>query len=259
MWKISSQSLQGGQSMTNKIDEINLLLMDLTEDEKQSVADSLKNSMSVHPLCKEWNIDANTIISAIARSSDLTKRGVRGIIAEAVFDTKIIPSIHHASGWVKSEIAQEDLAYDALLHRDGIQARIQVKLQRLEKGKPKYFHTKIFGEKFYVVEVQKTRSGTKTEKGKDKVKKVKTRPYRFGEFDILAVNMHPSTGNWQEFRYTLSDWLFARKADKSLIEVMQPISETSNDDWTTDLNLCLDWFLLGKKKKIDGIPIKKQK
>ena len=28
-----------------------------------------------------------------------------------------------------------------------------------------------------------------------------TRPYRFGEFDILAVSMHPSTNDWNRFMY----------------------------------------------------------
>jgi hypothetical protein len=47
----------------------------------------------------------------------------------------------------------------------------------------------------YAVEVQKTRSGEK--KGQ------KTRPYRFGDFDILAVNLHPTTGDWKRFVYTV--------------------------------------------------------
>ena len=53
----------------------------------------------------------------------------------------------------------------------------------------------------YVVETQKTREGTDRKTGE------KTRPYRFGEFDILAVAMQPATGQWDRFFYTIADWL----------------------------------------------------
>lgn len=39
----------------------------------------------------------------------------------------------------------------------------------------------------YVVETPRTRGGKDLTSGED------TRPYRYGEFDILAVSMHPST------------------------------------------------------------------
>jgi hypothetical protein len=39
----------------------------------------------------------------------------------------------------------------------------------------------------YIVETQRTRRGS------DKKTRDSTRPYRFGEFDLLAVAMYPST------------------------------------------------------------------
>ena len=52
---------------------------------------------------------------------------------------------------------------------------------------------------------------------------VDTRPYSFRDFDILAVNMHPSSGDWKDFRYTLASWLLPRVNDVSLIEIMQRV------------------------------------
>jgi len=61
----------------------------------------------------------------------------------------------------------------------------------------------------FVVETQRTRGG------KDKKSNSDTRPYHFGEFDILAVSMQPSTGNWNEFLYTVSSWLLQEKKTKN--------------------------------------------
>ena len=212
-----------------------------------------------HPLESEWGIDAETILSAIRRSSDLTKRGVRGIIAEAVFENSVIPLIK-ASGWVPVDIVG-NLSYDVYVQRDNVFARIQIKLQRLEKGVPKLYYPKHYDEgSLYVVEVQKTRSGEKTTKqilpetettleASNSVT-VQTRPYRFGDFDILAVNMHPSSGDWQNFRYTVASWLLPRAQDKSLIEIFQPVASVPNNVWTDDLSVCLDWFVSGENRSV---------
>ena len=54
-----------------------------------------------------------------------------------------------------------------------------------------------YPQDMYVVEVQKTRGGFDPQTNED------TRPYRFGEFDILAVITHPSTHDWNRFLFTL--------------------------------------------------------
>jgi len=88
---------------------------------------------------------------------------------------------------------------------------------------------------FDVVETQKTRSGRGNDGGD-------TRPYRFDDFDILAVNMEPATGDWTQFRYTLARWLLPRDDDPSLILKFQPVALTPNDDWTDSLVTCLEWL-----------------
>ena len=80
-----------------------------------------------------------------------------------------------------------------------------------------------------MVEVQKTRGGFDPQTNED------TRPYRFGEFDILAVNMHPSTREWNRFLYTISDWMIPRHPNIALIEIFQPVPSVANDVWTDSL------------------------
>ena len=79
-----------------------------------------------------------------------------------------------------------------------------------------------YPKEMYVVEVQKTRGGIDLQTNED------TRPYRFGEFDILAVNMHPSTKDWHNFLFALSNWLIPRSPNAALIEIFQPVSVSAS-------------------------------
>ena len=84
---------------------------------------------------------------------------------------------------------------------------------------------------------------------------VQTRPYRFGDFDILAVNMHPSSGDWKSFRYTVASWLLPRASDKSLVEIFQPVAAIPDNVWADDLTTCLDWFESGEKRAVLSEPL----
>src|SRR5271156_6465795 len=72
----------------------------------------------------------------------------------------------------------------------------------------------------YVVEVQRTRTGERDG--------VSTRPYRFGEFDLLAVCMWASTGDWHSFLYVSAGSLLADDRDKKVIKTFQPIPNYEN-------------------------------
>lgn len=224
--------------------------------EEQKALRSYFAELFPHPIEERWGIDSDTILNAILRSSDLTKRGVRGIIAEAVFVDEVIPSVR-SLGWTAAEISN-DLPYDVELRNGEKSARIQVKLQRLEKHEPKLYYPKVYGERaLFVVEVQKTRSGEKTVKENlpgsgekltvSKSVTTSTRPYRFGDFDILAVNMHPSSGNWKSFRYALASSLLPRQKHPALIEIFQPVAARSSEAWTDDLATCLRWMEEGNE------------
>lgn len=244
--------------MNESLEVIEGLINGLSIEEQRKLAHFLRKLLP-HPLEKEWGIDADTILSAIRRSSDLTKRGVRGIIAEAVFESDVIPRIEPV-GWENVPL-DGDLPYDALLRKGSFAARIQIKLQRLENGVPKLYYPRHYQQgSLYVVEVQKTRSGVRRKSAiplgsdpelqRDTAIIVKTRPYRFGDFDVLAVNMHPSSGDWMNFRYTLSSWLLSRPSDESLIEIFQPVAAVPNDVWTDNLETCLEWLQRGDRRRV---------
>jgi hypothetical protein len=221
------------------------LLDQCTAEEQAALVDYLKTRVPQHPLEKEWGVGAEVILSAIGRSSDLTKRGVRGIIAEAIFERHVLARL---DGW-EAIAFTGDLPYDFLLRSKGSgsrEARIQVKLQRMKTQRPMLASeaNRHYPADQFVVEVQKTRGGVDLQTGED------TRPYRFGEFDILAVNMHPSTRDWNAFLFTLSKWLLPRHADAALVEIFQPVPDGPNEFWTANLEECLQWLDLSEDKKI---------
>lgn len=228
---------------------------------RKAILDGLRSqgSFPSHPLELEWEIDGDDILSSVYRSSDLSKRGVRGLLAEYFFENNIIPSVLRR-GWTAVQIPAGDWPYDCLLERDGKRVSIQVKLQRLERGLPKRFHARHYEQVYYDVEVQKTRTGQRRSHKQndeqpsvlapDVILPIPTRPYAFGAFDILAVNMQPATKRWTEFRFTVGTWLLERLNAPDLIEIHQPVSLEPNEVWTDDLSTCLEWVLSGKKMKI---------
>lgn len=96
----------------------------------------------------------------------------------------------------------------------------------------------------YVVETQRTRGGKQAKTGKN------TRPYKFGEFDILAVSLHPSTNDWNSFRYTVERWLIPSQDDPKCLLKFQPVPAQPNQDWTDDLQTCISWSRSATKKEI---------
>lgn len=250
--------------MLEPLDAIKKIIDGCTEEDRRSLRAYL-GRLAPHPLEREWGIDADLVLSAIRRSSDLTKRGVRGIIAECVFVDQIAPKTA-ASGWTLQEVnpsegEDEDRPYDAALRKGDLLARVQVKLQRLEKKTPKLYYPKFYQPgSLYVVEVQKTRSGKMKTKQSldtagnvtlvDKATTEMTRPYRFTDFDVIAVNMQPSSSDWHSFRYTVASWLLPRSGQEGLIEIFQPVAAVPNEFWTDDLSECLDWFESGAKRRV---------
>jgi hypothetical protein len=244
--------------MRESLEAISRLIDQCSEEDRRALRLYLQKLVP-HPLERLWGIEADTILSAISRSSDLTKRGVRGIIAEAVFVKEIIPTVARC-GWQPAEFSG-DRPFDALVTKGTVSARIQVKLQRLEEGRPKFYYPKHYENgSLFVVEVQKTRTGEKTAANSlpgtsstittTQSVTIKTRPYSFGDFDILAVNMHPSSGSWRDFRYTVASWLLPRAADTSLIEIFQPVAAVPNDVWSDDLETCLSWYESAKQLRV---------
>ncbi len=200
------------------------------------------------------------ILHALGRAGDFTIRMIRGVFAEAAFASDVLPKL--APMWREIEIGKSEAPYDFLLTdklpdvREILlgeppfpQVRLQVKLQRSLAGKPllasqTWKSMVSWPADHYVVEVQKSRQGQK--KGKS------TRPYRFGEFDILAVSLGPSQGRWSEFVYTVQRWLLPDPLNLGQLLILQPVSPIENDSWTHDFAHAVEWLRGGVNKRIEG-------
>jgi hypothetical protein len=231
--------------MNETLEAAKRVLAQCTDEERIILFDYLKERLPRHPLEHEWSVGAEIILSAISRSSDLTKRGVRGIIAEAIFERNVLGTL---KTWEAVSFV-DDRPYDFLIRSKTSQprdVRIQVKLQRMRQQQPMLASqaNRHYPAEMYVVEVQKTRGGIDLQTNEE------TRPYRFGEFDVLAVNMHPSTRDWTRFLFTPSNWLVPRSLHTSLIEIFQPVSQLANEYWTDNLETCLEWVAAGLQKRI---------
>jgi hypothetical protein len=115
------------------LSEIEQLISLLSLGEKRQLIKRLKLEVGNHPLEKEWHTEAEVILNAISKSSDLTKRGIRGILAEASLGTYVIENL---KGW-KDVTPAGDQPFDYVIQDGAGIVRIQVKNQRLEKGVPK--------------------------------------------------------------------------------------------------------------------------
>lgn len=226
----------------NLVDQIKDLLGQCTEDQRRQIFDLLRVELHLHPLEVRWNTTAEIILDAISRSSDLTQRGVRGVIAEAAFKYHVIS---YLIGWETEEL-YGDNPYDFILRNSAGRVRVQVKMQRLKDHAPMAANQgyRILPSEMFVVETQRTRGGKDSQTGED------TRPYRFGEFDLLAVSMHPSTNDWSSFMFTVADWLLPRPDDPKLMLKFQPVSKVPSDVWTDRFESAVEWFRSGVQKKL---------
>lgn len=227
--------------MTDK-SEILKLIEALPEAEQRAVLATLRQKIPIHAMEKTLMAPAETILEAIARSSDLTVRGIEGIIAESSFIIEVVPTF---KGWVETE-THGDLAYDFLLTDGGGDVRVQVKMQRRKARKPLMANEQLkrWPADHFVAETQRTRSGKKGE--------TKTRPYRFGSFDILAISMGASQGRWSAFMYTVESWLLPSAKDATCLSTYQPVPPTPTDFWTDDFLTCVKWFRSGEVKRVPG-------
>lgn len=228
--------------MAKNVDQIKALLDKCSEEQRREIFQYLRSDIPIHPIEGRLNCSAEIILEAIARASDLTLRGIRGIIAEASFKYEVLDKL---KGW-KDVTPDGNDSFDFKIKDEKGPVTIQVKMQRQKEHKPMMANKalKILPTGSYVVETQRTRGGKDQRTGEN------TRPYRFGEFDIIAVSMHPSTNSWNTFRYTVTDWLLPLPQDKKLLLKFQPVSIAPDDDWTDDLLTCIKWLRSGKRKTI---------
>lgn len=208
----------------------------LPEDDQRLVLARLRELHPVHSLEALWGASAEVILEAIARASDLSHRGVLGLIAEAAFKVSVVDQLQ---SWASLDVPG-DAAFDFLIEQGNERVRIQVKRQRLERKVTKRWRN---SSDLFVVETQRTRTGTSATGAS-------TRPYRFGEFDILAVSMQPATDDWACFRFAPQSWLLPRPDDPTQLRVLQPVSLTVNADWAGTLADCIERWRSKERRTI---------
>jgi hypothetical protein len=230
--------------------EVLRLLDKCSPGEQQALFRQLRSTNQIHELESIFGAPAEVILEAIHRAPELTRRMLRGVIADAAFAQFVVPALA-SSGW-KDDTPEGNHSFDHVLKDADGRISVQVKLQRSERGQPVVTSGTRFGlaAGMYMVEPQRTRSGkAKGEDGDEK----KTRPYRYGEFDVIAVSLHPSNGRWDSFRYTVGSWLLPGSGPNE-IATYQPVPMQTNDDWTDDFNVVAEWFRSGLAKRINNAP-----
>lgn len=232
-----------------EVEQIKHLLGLCTEEQRREIFNLLRAEFPIHAIESKLNAQAEIILEAIDRASDLTLRGIRGVIAEAAFEINVVRNL---VGWRDIPL-DRDYSYDFLLEDEKGQVKVQVKMQRLTAHRPMMANEgyAYLPSDMYVVETQRTRGGVNPGTNED------TRPYRFGEFDILAVSMHPSTKNWAAFMYTVARWLVARPENDNQLLKYQPVAITPNGEWTANFQTCVEWLRSGEEKKVWARPIVK--
>lgn len=221
-------------------DEVLGLLARLDDGERRGVLKALRedHGVGIHAIERDWNTTAEVILEAIHASPDLTQRGVRGVVAEAIFRTVVVPE--RFAGWNLIDFFGDE-PYDVLVEDQAGRVSIQVKNQRRELQQPKVYKAlgKACGSTVYVVETQRTRTGKATDADGEETK---TRPYRFGEFDVLAVCMQPSTGEWTDFYYCPSHLLLPHPKNPANLKTLQPLYTNETNGWTRDFNVAAQAF-----------------
>ncbi len=228
--------------MNHQLEQIKELLAASSKEQRQEIFRELRQEFPIHAIEQKLNAEAEIILEAISRAGDLTLRGIRGIIAEAAFATKVVGTLQ---GW-KDTTPAGNHPYDFVLTDDRGDIRVQVKMQRQKSHRPMLANEgyRFLPPDMYVVETQKTRGGSHPTTGED------TRPYKFDEFDILAVALHPSTGDWSRFLYTVNSWLLPRLDDTKLMLKFQPVPKQANENWTDSFLTCVSWFRSGQSRRL---------
>lgn len=238
-----------------KISKIKQFLNSCTDDERRALFKSLRAEYQIHELEDAFGAPAEIILEAIHRAPELTRRMLKGVIADAAFAQYVVPLLADR-GWA-DVTPPGNHEFDYALADSIGKITVQVKLQRSEAGHPVITTGTKFGlvAGMYMVEPQRTRGGKKrVPKGSTaEAEAKKTRPYVFTDFDVLAVSLRPSNNNWASFRYTVANWLLPASI-KTDIGTYQPVSMEPNDDWTDDFATVAAWVRSGQTKTIKNKP-----
>ena len=213
---------------------VRALLAQCSREERAAVFKELRAAYPIHPYEAVVGAPAEMILEAVYRAPELTRRMLRGVIADAAFRTFVVVALE-TRGW-QDVTPKGNFAYDYSLDDGRGPITVQVKLQRSGRGAPVVKPGTRYGfdGEVFMTETQKTRTGTDGAENQ-------TRPYRYGEFDVLAVSMQPSSGKWDSYMYTLGRWLLPGRTAGEMATV-QPVTKTASEFWTEDFEVAVRWF-----------------
>jgi hypothetical protein len=77
----------------SELEDLYAIIDRLESDERVALFRYLRKYIEIHPMEGQLMASAETILDALARSSDLTIRGIKGVIAEASFAAEVIPKL----------------------------------------------------------------------------------------------------------------------------------------------------------------------
>jgi excisionase family DNA binding protein len=248
-----------------RMDQIERFLDSCSAAQRRNIFDRLRKEFRIHRIEEIVGMDAERILEAFSRAVKATPM-LLGILAEPAFEEFVLNQLPE-DRWTY-EIAPSGNAYDFILRERDTESdvvRIQVKLQKGDKGTPMYGKPKatkyMFSKEMLMVETQRSRKGSKRSKGSKASESENiiiegsdkgTRPYKFGQFDVLAVSLFYSEKRWNKFMFTLCGRLLPDPENPENLATYQPVSPVANDDWTDRLEQCLAWHRAGRSEKIGG-------
>jgi hypothetical protein len=193
----------------------------------------------------QWKSHAQTVLEAV-RGSHPTRRGVRGAIAAAFFESSALPAALQA-GWTPDPRIPRPDPFRCAIEKNGKVARILTGVLQVEAGKP-VRQVSERGDPIYVAQLPKRPSRVRIVKSADRARPAgETLPpgergWRMTDFDVLAVSLQPITRHWSDFRYTLSSWLMPSRSHAAFVENLQPVPFETSGSWTSELLTCLEWL-----------------
>jgi hypothetical protein len=81
---------------TDPASQIREILGACNPEQRNEIVRLLRIEYRLHRIEQEWNTSAEVVLEALARSSELTQRMFKGILAEAAFKVEIIDQL---AGW----------------------------------------------------------------------------------------------------------------------------------------------------------------
>lgn len=111
------------------------LLSKCSDEERMVVFKELRELHQIHEFEEIIGAPAETILEAVHRAPELTRRMLRGVIADAAFRSHVLPGLEPL-GW-RDVTPAGNFAFDYRLEDANGAVTVQVKLQRSERGLPK--------------------------------------------------------------------------------------------------------------------------